>query len=1512
MMLSPALLCFPVVFLFGWLFFSSRFSGRMTSGLSLLFLISGSGLHAQTARQWYPNINHSGVEPVDGFWDDPANWVGGVVPQDGDFALIQGLASATPKNIDITYRNTYDPTATFGSIRMNTVTPSLTVDFILGNNLDVIALETSEEYTIKHSAGRLRATTMDLGGDYEMSGTATLEHLPGGTGLFIPEIGENGTFTQTNTSTAFDALILGGSYIMNGGSFICHELEVSGAFDMSSGSSQVRMVNLTDDGASLSIGSGTFDMIATQSTNRGIAVGGHLEDPDFVSPGAGAKATMHLDGNAVLTTQFPIQVGREFPGEVLHEGTAQLNSTDRVRVGFNSPGTYTLNGGSLTAESLSVGENASGEFIQNGGSVLVFPTLLVNEAFTLGTPTQNGTYRLNNGTLNVSEAFLHGDFIQTGGGFDTPGTVSMDGSYTMTAGSLDADTLLAIEGDFDFNGGALTDGGFVLKNNGDYSQAASLHHQTNGDAEFNGPNWSYTLGDNSNHTITGDSLFIGSTFQSSTLLGTNSTWAIQGKARVVGSHFTHDHGSFNWGPLEILGDSSLTQSGGNLGITGMIEVSSASQWNLNSGSVLHFGELMLGLSNNAGNSSIIHQTGGIYSGQTFDFNQKTFFRAAGGTTNFVGDGTVNGTLSIEPGGDFKVADVDVVTTGTQGAIFSQTGGVFEADAFTGGLDSHSVFEAGTAELESLTLLGNGSVGVSGGAVQLSQNAVVASGSNIAVSDGSLTVAGSTTLEGNGALSLSGGTFTTGALLLDPGVSFPTWTAGKLVINDVGSVGPTGSLGNSLSLTNNGPLQIGDSLTVQDEGSLTIGSGADLEVDQFLAFPGSTILQTDGVFSTVSDFTVFHDDDSEAELSGGVLEVGHDFTFFGNDATLSLTDEVVVNITGDFIAGGVSTILQRDTVQLSADEGFRLGVDLGEDVSYVLFSNASLSSASAVIGGQGRGQMFANGTHTVTGNLSVGSTTAEESQYRANGIVELGSVTIAGLADSQGFFRASSLTDVTGNVSVGNALNATGTMEVTTGTTTLGSLMVGGLGSGLVDQVAGNLSVTGQFHVAEGGEYRLLEGNADAGSFLNQGVFEIPANGDYPRFDAAITNEGTMEIRDDWRSDELFLIHSNDGIVTLHDGSSWDFSSNNQLTNGVGGVIRGEGSLGGTSFAFHNEGTIQPGSSPGNLTLRTNMTSASTAVMEFEIEGPLASERDQLTITGRCGLGGKLVVNFNGYTPELNDEFVLIDASIELTGSFDTVEVTGLPSPLDAVPKIVGNDLVLEILEVLLPPTGLKVALQTSSTLPVSWTDTNSGAAGYRARFAIRPEGSWIIGTELPTGATQGTLTGLTSGATYDIQVQAVMGGRQSEWSETITANTVPASLAAWRQTHFGTETDSGDAANSATPLNDGIPNLIKYTLGLNPLSDSNGHVRLPEISQMDIEVKGETAQYLTYSFIIPDPLPDGVSLEVTTSTDLKIWSTNAVLVENDTTTVPDESHQIWRTPLPIGVEDEYFLRLEAE
>jgi hypothetical protein len=52
----------------------------------------------------------------------------------------------------------------------------------------------------------------------------------------------------------------------------------------------------------------------------------------------------------------------------------------------------------------------------------------------------------------------------------------------------------------------------------------------------------------------------------------------------------------------------------------------------------------------------------------------------------------------------------------------------------------------------------------------------------------------------------------------------------------------------------------------------------------------------------------------------------------------------------------------------------------------------------------------------------------------------------------------------------------------------------------------------------------------------------------------------------------------------------------------------------------------------------------------------------------------------------------------------------------------------------------------------------------------------------------------------------------------------------WRQTHFGTQANADNAADTAYFDQDGLDNLVEYAFGLSPMLASNGHLPQPSFN----------------------------------------------------------------------------------
>lgn len=123
----------------------------------------------------------------------------------------------------------------------------------------------------------------------------------------------------------------------------------------------------------------------------------------------------------------------------------------------------------------------------------------------------------------------------------------------------------------------------------------------------------------------------------------------------------------------------------------------------------------------------------------------------------------------------------------------------------------------------------------------------------------------------------------------------------------------------------------------------------------------------------------------------------------------------------------------------------------------------------------------------------------------------------------------------------------------------------------------------------------------------------------------------------------------------------------------------------------------------------------------------------------------------------------------------------------------------------------------------------------------------------------------------------------------------------WRTQNFGAgATNSGAAADGANPAGDGIVNLLKYSLGLNP------QVAYPPGTANAIGL--DPYGFLTMT-VSKNPAATDVTLAVEASSDLlapSAWSTDGVTVDQDTLTTL-QAHD----GVPISAVGSRFIRLRA-
>ncbi len=132
----------------------------------------------------------------------------------------------------------------------------------------------------------------------------------------------------------------------------------------------------------------------------------------------------------------------------------------------------------------------------------------------------------------------------------------------------------------------------------------------------------------------------------------------------------------------------------------------------------------------------------------------------------------------------------------------------------------------------------------------------------------------------------------------------------------------------------------------------------------------------------------------------------------------------------------------------------------------------------------------------------------------------------------------------------------------------------------------------------------------------------------------------------------------------------------------------------------------------------------------------------------------------------------------------------------------------------------------------------------------------------------------------------------------VTSARGPTQLDIWRHQNFGTLDPNGAAADNASPAKDGIPNLVKYALGLTPSKP----VTTDDVGTL---VKTQGGFEFYYQARTDD---DRLSVKVERSGDLSNWTT-----ENVSTSILESNGSInVFKALHIGSASRQFIRLSVD
>ena len=181
----------------------------------------------------------------------------------------------------------------------------------------------------------------------------------------------------------------------------------------------------------------------------------------------------------------------------------------------------------------------------------------------------------------------------------------------------------------------------------------------------------------------------------------------------------------------------------------------------------------------------------------------------------------------------------------------------------------------------------------------------------------------------------------------------------------------------------------------------------------------------------------------------------------------------------------------------------------------------------------------------------------------------------------------------------------------------------------------------------------------AGQHTIQAPLSLPAG---TTIDVAAASKLTLDSTVLVSADSLTVKGS--GELSVDQTLSFNDQGGAGLTIIENAILTGSGQIGG--HVTNTSGTVDPGNSPGKLTLTGNYSQLSAGELLVEIEGTSAGEFDELVVGGVATLDGALSVlltNPGGYTPAEGHSFEFISASNGIEGMFSDFDLPTLSAGL---------------------------------------------------------------------------------------------------------------------------------------------------------------------------------------------------------------------------------------------------------
>ena len=460
--------------------------------------------------------------------------------------------------------------------------------------------------------------------------------------------------------------------------------------------------------------------------------------------------------------------------------------------------------------------------------------------------------------------------------------------------------------------------------------------------------------------------------------------------------------------------------------------------------------------------------------------------------------------------------------------------------------------------------------------------------------------------------------------------------------------------NVVEATGGGSLSITSATSFINDGSVTISGGGTLTITA----SSWTNLATKTITATSSSLTLGGDWDNDGTITvtdstvvlGGTFSTADIGTLTRSGGTVTLTgaldNSAAPPLTFNTASGSWnvnSATITGGIIQFGNGEGLNFQFNNSNFLDGVTINGAVDLSASAA-----RFRVLNGLTLNTEIGGSPGSLTLSGSNsiiaFQGTQLFDNATVTFDAVSSGSKFLAA----DVAGTVlTLGSGVTISGGRGIiTSGVFVGGAATIISLAAISANVSAETITISpktfdnqGTINLANGGTVTMTVNGAD---YTSSGTINVLGGGDL-----TINFSGTTPT----------FTNESGGVINIDDPAGSQLILNGDAAdtfiNAAGAEINGSAGIINNGVTFTNAGTLNPGLSPGVMTIEGDLYQGDSAVLNIELAGTTpGSGHDQLVVTGEIQWNGTINVTLiDGFEPQAGDSFAIVNAA-STTGDLD--------------------------------------------------------------------------------------------------------------------------------------------------------------------------------------------------------------------------------------------------------------------